>query len=268
MLSENFTYDGVTSTSKGVKIIRMASSGFLAEKVIGDANISEIQLPGGYRPITQKITRSPIEFTLQIALLDFTMEPIEWTENKRRDIFSWLFKGDYRPLVFADRPQIKYYAMAQSGLNLNTMNGKGYVEIVFRTNSPFPYRDVRPAYKEANLSQSTILEILIDSGLAVEEIYPIVKLTRKGPSANIIRVSLEGQPAQDIIGIDNSKIPTVTEITFNGNNKTVLDQNGNSLYRHRVPEGFKFLSLGSSLNKIIIPQGWEANITYDLPILY
>lgn len=268
MLSENFTYNGITSQSKGVKIIRVSSSGFLKEKIIGDANITEIDMPGDYRPLLQRIQRSPFDFTLQIALLDSTNEPEQWTEQKRRDIFSWLFQSEYKPLIFADRPQVRYNVIAQSGLELNTMNERGYVEIAFRTDGPFAYSNVSPISITHSTSGAKSQLFTIDAGAAIDKIYPRVELTRQSASAATVRPYMEHQGPAATIGVADSLISGATKVIFNSKNRTVVNQLNQSLYRFKGTTGFDFIYFQKGSNRIFIPQGWSAVITYEVPILF
>lgn len=269
MLSENFTFNGATSTSKQVKIVRFSSSGFLSEPTIGSASLTEIEMPNDYKPLLQKVTRAPIEFTLELAALDADNEPVEWTEQKRKQILNWLFTNEYKTLIFEDRPGIKYYAMAQGGLTLKTMNGRGYVEITFRTNSPFPYKNVSSINMPGSTTAATSTTITIDDGSAVSKIYPKILLERIGSSATVVRAYVEAQGPADTIGLQNSLITDVNKVLIDSKYRTITDGiTGVSLYKFKGTTGFNFPYFSVGANKIFIPAGWKATVSYDLPINY
>lgn len=269
MLGENFTFDGISSEVYGVKMLRLGSSGFLNEKIIGDANFTEVEYPSDFRPHLQKVVRSPLEFSQQIALLDASGQPKKWTEQDRKNIFSWLFQNEYKPLTFDDRPNVVYYAIAMSNLSLNTMNETGYIDVTFRTNSPYPWRPEKIINVTGSSTSSPSKIIVLESGLATDKIYPIIELTRMGPSLEIIQVWSSNNGPASTIGVMNSKIPTVDRIGINTRFKSITDlDTGESLYKYKRISGYGFPFLIEGSNTFFIPQGWNAKIYINEPIKY
>lgn len=62
-----------------------------------------------------------------------------FTEFKRRKIIQWLYKRDYRPLVFGENTDIVYYCMPTDATRLDNGINEGYITIKFECNSPYAY---------------------------------------------------------------------------------------------------------------------------------
>lgn len=272
MLGENFTFNGIDSSTYNVKMVRFGVTGFLTEPTIGSANLTEVEYPNDFKPHLQKITRSPIEFNKQIILLDSSGEAKKWTETDRQQIFGWLFHNEYKPLIFSDRPGIVYNVIAVSNLSLNTINERGYLDVDFRTNSPYPWKVARVINVAGSTTGTASQAIALDTYLAVDKLYPTIlleRITTSAGSATIVESWTTASGAAATIGVDNSLIPTVTKVLINSRYKTITDPDTNtSLYRYKGTTGFGFPYLVPGANTIYVPKGWKATISFQEPISY
>lgn len=277
MLGQYFTFNGVHSDTFNARMLRFDGGGFISESVIGGASIEEEQISNDFKPSFRKLTRQPIEFTKEIVLVDRYDNALEWTEADRQTVFNWLFHDEYKPLIFEDRPDIVYYVIATGDLSLNTINGKGYLSVTFRSNSPFPWRAERKIEIPASPTGSSELVLYIEKGLAVSRLYPLIELERVGTSSTTVQVGNQvpitagNQVIEDLsnsIGLQASKINDVTKIRMNTKHKSITNAlTGESLYRFKTEQSnFPFLIEGG--NTISISQGWKATIYLNEPVKY
>lgn len=271
MLGENFTFDGIPSSTYSMKSIRTSGGGFLTETLIGSANIMEVEHPNDFKPHLQKITRTPIEFTKQFALLDAYDRPKDWTEVDRQLIANWLFHNEYKPITFSDRPNIVYNVIASANLNLNTINSKGYVEITFRSNSPYAWKAVREIILPAGTTTSSSIVIAIDNYIAVDKIYPTILLERETgiTSATNVQGWTATPTVAEAIGVSNALIPTVNKVYINSKYRSITNfDTRESLYRYKGTTGFDFPYLIKGNNTFYASKGWKATIKFQEPIIY
>lgn len=271
MLGENFIFDGIPSSTFNVKMVRMGSGGFLTEETIGGANLMEVEHPNDFKPHLQRVTRSPLEFTKQIALLDAYDRPKKWTEADRQLIFSWLFHNEYKPLIILDRPGVVYNVIATSNLTLNTINETGYLEIAFRTNSPYPWKEKREIIIPGSGTVEPSQTVIIDSLIATDKIFPKILLER------MVGVTLPATVKAwtntltpgDQIGLTTDFIADVDRILIDSRYRSITNNDTKvSLYRFKGASGFEFPYFVAGSNTITISKGWNATITFQEPILY
>ena len=116
---------------------------------------------------------------------------------------------------------------------------------------------------------SPIRTINLNDGMAFKKVYINVVLTRieGATSADPIRVYKVGEESPErIIGLDPTKIVGINKIYINGRNKTITD-GFNSLFRYRTDSpttDFPYLTRGT--NNVSVPRGWNAVITYRIPV--
>lgn len=159
MESLHFIYDGKTSDEMGLYIMRIDSSGgFVEVPFWGEAEIEEERYHNKLTPYYFSISYEPIEFTVQFVLADKYMQPKKWTPQERYKIGEWLAPNGYKPFQTSDDLGKIYYAMCVSPVNLHLLNTKGYIEVTFRTNSPFAW--TTPIADTINLSDNTSTRII------------------------------------------------------------------------------------------------------------
>lgn len=271
MLGENFIFDGISSSNFNVKIIRTSGGGFLTEETIGSANLTEIEHPGDFKPHLQKITRSPLEFSRQIALLDEYDQPKRWTDLDRQLIFGWLFHNEYKPLIFSDRPDIVYNVIAVSNLSLNTINETGYLDITFKSNSPYPWKKEREIFITGSETVEPSETIVIDNSIAIDKIFPKILLTRMDgailPTTVKAWSSTLGPSLQ--IGLNTEPLSGVNNILINSRYRIIInDDTKESLYKYKGTSGFEFPYFVKGSNTLTVSKGWDAKVIFQEPILY
>lgn len=160
MESQYFLFDGVKSSDMDLHIVRIDHSGFIETPYLSGVDIKEEKIHNKFAPYFYGVEREPIEFTVQLALMDKYNNPREWSPQERYKIARWLIHDEYKQFQTSDDLGKVYYVIAVSDSDLNLINTQGYVEITFRTNSPFAFS---PTYIEffdlTGNTTSTIIEI-------------------------------------------------------------------------------------------------------------
>lgn len=285
--STDFKFDGKKASSYGLRLVRMDSSLFIEEPIAGSANLTEVDFINDFRPYLYKVRRSPIEFNLQLALVDGNDRPIEWNALKKREVYSWLFHNSYKELVFDDEPDVYFYALALGDLKLYTVEGKGYIEANFRTNSPYawsaPTEVVVTGYTGSAATYPNLLSLAGKPKPVFDKVYFKALLSRISGTSYNPYISVGTLLTNRTIAINTSKIPTINYVLFDGITKTVSESDSNwnikkSLYQYRdldrdgngIPEtdndNFPFMTYNHSGQTTIAP-GWNGIIRYQYPIL-
>lgn len=132
MIKQNFTFDGITSESMGVSLVRQ-ESGVFGVPYVSSRNIQEDYPSRTLAPYFFRTQNQPLSFTLTFTCLD---EDID--NAKLKDIASWLFQGEYKPFISEDNTDKIYYIMATSKVDFMT-NGfdEGYLSVTFRCKFPY-----------------------------------------------------------------------------------------------------------------------------------
>lgn len=285
--STDFKFDGKKASSYGLRLVRMDSSLFIEEPIAGSASLTEVDFINDFRPYLYKVRRSPIEFNLQLALVNESDRPIEWNALKKREVYNWLFHNSYKELVFDDEPDVYFYALALGDLKLYTVEGKGYIEANFRTNSPYAWSaPTEVALTGTTSSPTTYPKLLSLAGKprpVFDKVYFKALLSRISGSSYNPYISVGTLLTSRTIAINASKIPTINYVLFDGITKTVSESDSNwnikkSLYQYRdldrdgngIPEtdndNFPFITYDHSGDTTIAP-GWNGIIRYQYPIL-
>lgn len=171
MESQYFIFDGVRSVDMGVHIVRIEESGFVQSPYWGSRDVEEHgRVQKRNTSYYYNVSKEPIIFTVQLALLDKSGNPREWTPQERFKIAKWLLHDTYKEFQTGDDMGKIYYAMCADGADLSLMNSKGYVEITFTTNSPYAWS---PLYIDTfDLSKNNSKEtIIIKNGSNVDNRY-------------------------------------------------------------------------------------------------
>lgn len=284
--SEDFTYDGQKASSFGLKLVRMDASFFIMDPIAGAATLTETELPNDFRSHLYKIKRNALEFKIQLSLVDKNYSPVEWTLQRKQTIFNWIFKNDYKELIFSDEPEVCYYALISSGLDFYSNYEKGYLELIVKTNSPYPWITPQKVLITGNSSSPIVANKLSLVGKpkpVFEKIYLKTTLSRIAGTETAPYFSVSTQPLLEMITLNQAKISkaslinpstSVDRIYFDGERKIVweVDSDGNliqSLYKYRdTTRGDKFPYITySHPGTIQLAAGWNAEIEYQYPIL-
>lgn len=129
----DFYYDDIYSVDMGLINCKI-DSGFFEEPFVAQREIKEITIRGKDKPYFQEVRRSPLEFTLTFAFLDY------FDEHLIREVAKWLDKDQYKPFYTSDNPERIFYCMMVSDSQL-FHNGlkQGYVQTKWRCDSPYSY---------------------------------------------------------------------------------------------------------------------------------
>lgn len=212
MESQYFILDGIKSTDMNLHLVRVGQSGgFVETPYWGGADIHESQSRNRVSPYFYGLSGVPIEFTVQFALVDKYGHPKKWTPRERFKIAEWMLGKNYKKFQTSDDLGKTYYVLANSATNLNLMNGEGYIEVTFRTNSPFAWS---PIYIDSfDLSSNTgskIIELENRSNV-VDRYYPLIEIELIGETRHLKlkNLSNKGQAMEfknlvkgETIGID------------------------------------------------------------------
>ena len=275
--STDFRFNGLKASSFGLKLIRMDSSMFVEEPIAGNANLTEVDFVNDFRPYLYKVRRSPIEFNLQLALVDASDQPIEWTAAKKRTVYKWLLHNSYKELIFDDEPEAYFYAMAIGDIKLRSVYGEGYLEANFRTNSPYAWS---PPYEVSITGNATtdktgnIFDLANKPTPAYDKIYLKVLMNRIAGTTKNPSFAVGTLATVNTITLDATKITGIDTVLFNGITKTIWSSD--SLWTNKVPlyqyrllsrgDGFPYLAR-DHVNGYTLSAGWNAIIRYQYPIL-
>ena len=195
MESMHFIFDGVKSYDMDLRIMRIDHSGFIGTPYFGGASINESVSRKRVSPYFYGVEREPIEFPpLQLVLVDRYGRPKKWTPQERNRIAGWLLHDTYKSFQTSDDLGKYYYVIATSDTDLELINTQGYMEVVFRTSSPYAWS---PMYTE-------IFELSNNTGTQIIELE------------NKSNISLPFRPKLDIEPVGSTEIIEIRNLSNNG----------------------------------------------------
>jgi hypothetical protein len=188
--------------NKSIVIVNMGSS--IQERMIGlDRSIEEDD--GSFAPSFLGTKNNCPTFTLQLACVDKKTGQTETlTADEMFELMGLLFKDYYRPfkvygldynkenssereLTFSD---MFYYVIFTRGKQFNYSNGKGYLELEMRLDSPCAYSQQIEATATINESGSISVQTKFNVG---EYIYPDIEFVLNYSGRVIITNETTGQ---------------------------------------------------------------------------
>lgn len=211
MESQYFIFDGVKSSDMGLHIVRINHSGFIETPYLSGVNIKEERVHNKLIPYFYGVEREPIEFTVQLALMDKYNNPKKWTPQDRYRIALWLIHDEYKPFQTSDDLGKIYYVIATSASNLNLINTQGYMEVTFRSSSPFAFSPTYVDYYDlSNNTGTKIIEIENKSNI-LKKYKPKIEIQMMGDTSVTLKnlsnggaeTKLFGLRSDEIISIDN-----------------------------------------------------------------
>jgi phage-related protein len=135
-----FSYDGVTSESMGVYLVKL-SGGMQPTPFLSEQEIISEKVFGNDTSYVYGTNKSPLKVKLVLASMDANF----WTFEKRREIARWLSSNKFSEFYVADEGPLdrRFFLMREGGVDLTT-NGvqEGYIEIGFRNISPYTYSGI------------------------------------------------------------------------------------------------------------------------------
>lgn len=139
MESKYFIFDGIKSSDMDLYNVHVDNNGLIEVPYFGGADISEEYNQKKLVPYFYGVKRKAIEFSVQFALSNDGIILKEWTPQIRNKIAKWLVHDTYKEFQTSDDLGKKYYVICTNPGNLHLRLTKGYVDLTFRTNSPFAW---------------------------------------------------------------------------------------------------------------------------------
>lgn len=266
MESQYFIFDGVKSSQMDLYIMRIEQTGFMPTPYIGSVNIHESKSRKRIKPYFYGVDREPIEFPpLQLVLMDKYGQAKNWTSDDRSRIARWLIHDEYKPFQTTDDLGKYYYVLAISDTDLNLINSQGYMEVVFRTNSPYAFSPIyRDFFDLSNNNTSTIIEIENKSNI-LKHYNPLIKIKMEGGTeVEIKNLSSAGK----VMKIENL-LPNET-IEIDCQNRIITsDKMGQNPFAGFVKhEGKRYwMDLVHGKNRLEISGRFKVEFTMQFPIL-
>ena len=178
MESKHFVYDGVKSKEMGIYIVRIGGGG-ASSPFFGGQTPKEERLAKKLTPYVYGMDYTPIEFTLTLSPLDE-----EWTPKKREEIGKWLVTESYKPFQTDDDMGKVYYAMVTSAPDFTLFSQKGYIEVNFKTTSPYAWTLPRITEHSVPEGDGVVLEWLNKSNIS-GLYYPEIEIELLGNNREI-----------------------------------------------------------------------------------
>lgn len=245
-----FNYDGIWSSTFG--LLHISTDGGMFEEGLTSArSIIETKVKGKDKPHFGGFDYSPLEFEMAVAFEH------GFDDQKVNEVISWLIQDYYKPLYFEGKESKIYYCMAVDEPRIiHTGEGKGYITLNMRCNSPFIYSPVILS-ERLDLSVSGVGEInLYNEGYGF--LYPEISILKVGDGDILIRNINNGGEEFRLTGLSNGEdiyINTEKEII-----ETDLEQFG--VYRYNNASG-EFTRLSSGQNRLEIEGTCEIQLRYQ-----
>jgi len=213
-----FMYDGISSQDMGIINCSVDDSGLKSETFFAESEIREVYTRYNNRPFFQGISRKPIVLPLQFAFLE------KWDDEKLRKTARWLCQDFYKEMSFSDNPDIKYYTIANSTVDIvhNSLK-QGYLNLSFRNVDSYKYSSVflSPLYDLSINPTSTTLKFVNNGDIPCKPFITVQVIS--GTSFSITNlsdggntISFSGLQVNEILEIDceNEDIKTSIPLTY------------------------------------------------------
>ncbi|HZJ98881.1 MAG TPA: hypothetical protein VFC79_02690 [Tissierellaceae bacterium] len=256
-----FYLDGKNSMDYNLYSVELGDS---VNTVASGVNLIEKETAFSYNPLFQQIKREPYDIPLKLALVNEYLQPLDWTPLMQERALSFLLHKEYKEIVFERDLDRVQYVIPNSEVTLYSFLNKGYIELTYRTNSPYSYRPKKEITINAENADTTIF--LITDEIMPEEIYPTIELERVGQTNSELKIYKDDNPS-DYISF--SSLGSIENIKILCGQQIIKDvDSGNFIYNYKTPNvGDKWLSLKAGQNKITLSQGWKAKIKYQEVLL-
>lgn len=265
MQSEYFIFDGVKSIDMGIYLIRV-SSGMIQSPFFGGLSIEEERAKNKIVPYHYGVSKEPIEFTILISPIEK-----EWTPQLRNKVGRWLIQDKYKPFQTGDDMGKIYYAICTEAPNFELAMNLGYLELTFRTNSPYawtmPYIE---SFNLLNNNTTTIIEIENKSNV-LSYFYPkmeISLLQLNGNATNTKQIKIKNLSdggREFILGINND---LVGNEVIGIDNENGIIKTGNQIHNNVFTKfNRKWLRFVYGVNRLEVTGKCQLSIKNQFPIL-
>lgn len=176
----NFTYDGISSTTHGVKILDFDGIGKFSTNILSaSVSITKPMMSPRFFCVGSK-TETPPQFELTI------ISETSLDDTKRRAILSWLYnRGDFK-IFRVNQPDLTnyYYKCIFSSVDAIYINGKCYgFSLTGILDSPYQYGI--PTTKTISVVSSGQMDSIVNnSDIPDGFVYPKITITKPATSAD------------------------------------------------------------------------------------
>jgi phage-related protein len=165
-----FNYDGVSCKNFNLMQVNL-SNGMFEEQFVADRSINELKVRGNDTPLFHGLEEEPLEFEMTIAF------ERQFTDADVDNVILWLFKEQYKPLYFEDKPDRVYHCMPVGSSTLaHTGLKEGYFTITMRCKSSKIFSPVKVSPTHSITTTKRVS--LTNEGHV--EIYPEISIKKIG----------------------------------------------------------------------------------------
>jgi phage-related protein len=250
MIGTKFYYDGVSSDSMGVSLIR-TNSGMINVPYIPARDMIEDFPTMASAPYTCRSKAQQYQFTLAFSTLTNDM-----TTAKLKTIASWLFKDTYKPFYSEDEPEKIYYLFATNQVDFltNGMN-EGYFEVAFKSKYPYALTTASTPTYTISGSQSIVINNL--SNVATYY-YPQFEFTITGTSSFSIQNNSDGgrSTVQNVVSIGET-------VYIDNAKKQIISSTGQSKYLNFNKNWFRLVQ---GTNNLVVSSQCTLQFRLQFPI--
>ena len=213
MTSTNFTFNGITSESMGIYLVRtsggMVTTPFVPSREIKDDFPFKAKQPYHFGIQNQQQT---------IPLTSSTLTN-DMTDSKMKEIADWLFQDEYMEFYSEDNTDKIYYLMAVSETpRILNASKEGYIEVQFK--SKFPYALMASTTPTYEVTGSDTISIDNESNTS-KYFFPIMEITVGTPAIDVTitntsdssrLTSFGGLTTGEVIYVDNNKKQIISDL--------------------------------------------------------
>lgn len=221
MVSKDFTFDGTSSSSKGLIVVNIGN-GIRGLPYFPEQQIIEEQPNTKSKPYFYRTKMSPQTFTVT-----FTLESTDWTLSKKVEIAQWLFKDSYKTFTTDDYTGYVFYVIATNKADFMTADlSNGYFTVEFRMNAPYAYTTASTVEHDLSSNPTTTDITVTNSSNVADYFYPEVEIALQNTTTGISIINLSDSNREtSFTGLSTSET-----ITLMNDKRQILSDTGNYRY--------------------------------------
>lgn len=243
--SLGFSYNGIHSSEFGILNVH-TDSGLFEEQFLPERTIVEEKTFGRHEPYFFGFDYSPSSVPLKFYFDE------GWDDKKIQQVAMWLTQPVYKPLVFdTDKSRIFHCVYEGDPRILHNGLKEGYVNISFRSNSPFSYT---PVYSEdAYVETESNIEI---ANIGHDISLPTIEIQKIGNGDVSILNYSNGGIESKIVGLLDQEI-----VKIDGYNEEITTNQSNTNRYNNFNN--KFPKLVTGVNRLKITGSCNIRFTYQ-----
>lgn len=183
-VSDNFYLDNIYCTDKSICMLSMDGDvinnyglNYSEEVVVIKNNTTSYYYSKG--------KENEEDLTIQLYYVDNNYIPLEWDDEKIKDIMDWVVSDNFIPFVSEDNLEITYYVKAMKVSKMFTYDRRGYLEVVFKPFSSFGYKEF---VRTITSTATPKIESIYNYSNVEAEYRPILEITNSGTTSTIISI--------------------------------------------------------------------------------